>query len=390
MQSIDAASLKTGEVRQAAWSYHAWPTHKAGVAYRYLDPFFQRSDLWQDLFNEYQARPALLMIAQGQINLLSPIEKYEYLIGNMDFSLTKEEWRKGQTYLSAYGEIPTWIGICHGTSPASLNSLRPAQSITLKSADQQSDIVFYTADIKALVSYAWATSGGASSVMGARCESVMGSGTRATQNCLDTNPGSFHLAVVNLIGVHELPFIMDSFAGREVWNRAVVAYRYNYFRPGTRNHSDSLQHALVARRDLPNDPYAKFRSPRATHILGVTMELTYMIGIPANDQNNGPESDVTDKSTYSYDLELDAEGNIVGGEWQSIFHPDFLWVVAKNYRPRTLQDDVIGDGLTHYTGRQVLPEAFQAHGREAARKNELLYSVLEAMVRLSQPTAPTL
>ncbi len=387
---IDGSELKIGKALTPAWSYHAWPAFKAGVAYRYLDPFFQRSDLWPDLFNEYQAVPPLLMIARAQVDLLSPIEKYEYLIGNMDFSITNEQWSKGQRYLDAYGEIPTWIGICHGTSPASINSPRPTKTVTLKSFDQQHDIPFYPADIKALVSYAWATSGGASSVMGARCENVMRSGLRPTLNCLDTNPGSFHLAVVNLMGLRKEAFIMDSFAGREVWNRAVMSYRYSYFRPGTRNQSDNLLHALVARKDYRNDPYAKFRSPQATHILGISMELTYMIGIPANGQSNGPETDVTDKTTYSYDLELDKDGNIIGGEWHSIFHPDFLWVVSRDYRPQTLQDHVIGDALASYTGKKALPESIKAHGKEAARDNEVLYSVLEAMVRLSQSTAPAL
>ena len=34
--------------------------------------------------------------------------------------------------------------------------------------------------------------------------------------------------------------------------------------------------------------------------------------------------------TYRYDLELDNDLNIVGGEWYTNAHPDFLWTPAHN------------------------------------------------------------
>lgn len=391
IQQIDSAKLQSGQAARGGWSYHAWPAYKAGLAYRYLDPSYQRSDLWQDLVHEYERAPPLLMIANEQTDLLSPIEKYEYLIGNMSFSLTDSQWKNGQRYMDAYGEIPTWIGICHGTAPAGLNAPRPWRAITLKSFDGQHDITFYPSDIKALTSYAWAVSGGPSAVLGARCENVMQSGLRATQNCLDTNPAAFHLAVINLMGLQGEAFIMDSFAGREVWNRTVLSYRYHYFRPGTRNQTDQLLHALLARKDYPNDPYAKFRSPRATHILGITVELTYLIGtVPSDEVSNHPQNDVTDKTTYRYDLELDKEGTVIGGEWHGLFHPDFLWAVAKDYRPKTIQDHVIGNSLASYSGKAPLPKSIALHGKEAANSHEVLYSVLDAMLRLSQESASPL
>lgn len=386
IQQIDAANLKSGGTRESPWSYHAWPAFKAGAAYRYLDPNFLASDAWPDLLGAYETAPPRLLIARQQVALLSPLEKYEYLIGNMNFSLTERQWTTGQRYLETFGDIPTWIGICHGTAPASLNEPRPLHAIKLKSFDRLQDIVFYPSDIKALTSYAWATSGGASAVLGSRCEHVTQSGSRPTQNCRDTNAGAFHLAIVNLMGLHGAAFIMDSFAGKEVWNRTVTSYRYHYFRPGTRNQTEHLHQALVARQSFRSDPYAQYRSPRATHLLGVTVELTYLIGTSASDLlTDDPAFDVTDTTTLSYDLELDQDGTIIGGEWHSLFHPDFLWAVAKDYHPRTIQDHVIGAALTDYTGKSPLPTAIMRHGREAALNQEVLYSVLEAMLRLSQP-----
>ena len=38
-----------------------------------------------------------------------------------------------------------------------------------------------------------------------------------------------------------------------------------------------------------------------------------------------PHEDKLKVVTYWYDLELDEDNNIVGGEWYTNRHPDFLW-----------------------------------------------------------------
>ena len=45
--------------------------------------------------------------------------------------------------------------------------------------------------------------------------------------------------------------------------------------------------------------------------------------------------------TYWYDLELDAQNNIIGGEWLSNYHPDFLWTKKRNSRPQNTVDRTI-------------------------------------------------
>jgi hypothetical protein len=68
---------------------------------------------------------------------------------------------------------------------------------------------------------------------------------------------------------------------------------------------------------------------------------------PKDEHTNGPENDKIDDQKMMYDLELDAQGNIVGGQWRatstasrynsndnsnppSVKQPDFFWVVPKN------------------------------------------------------------
>jgi hypothetical protein len=193
------------------------------------------------------------------------------------------------------------------------------------------------------------------------------------------------MAVINLLGLHGQPFIMDSSAGPEVWNRSVVSYRYNYFRPGTRNLTDKIQYALIPLSEYKNDPYAQYRSAGTTHIVGVSMELTYLIGNkPSASLSDSPEQDVYDKATYWYNLELNQAGIVLGGEWQENQHPDFIWVVASNYAPKNIYDYVVGNGLLFYDGKQSISSYIAGQAQMAAKEGKVLFTLLEAMLRLSQ------
>ena len=51
-------------------------------------------------------------------------------------------------------------------------------------------------------------------------------------------------------------------------------------------------------------------------------------------KSNSSETDVKIAAIYSYDLELNAEKEIIGGEWYGNRHPDFLWTPVKGPRAR--------------------------------------------------------
>src|SRR5439155_1542285 len=46
---------------------------------------------------------------------------------------------------------------------------------------------------------------------------------------------------------------------------------------------------------------------------------------PSHQPRTGPADDATSGARYMYDLELDANGNLLGGEWYQNQHPDFVW-----------------------------------------------------------------
>ncbi|OFZ23384.1 MAG: hypothetical protein A2202_07300 [Bdellovibrionales bacterium RIFOXYA1_FULL_36_14] len=385
IHEIDSLISHSGKSNKESWSHHALPTQYGGLAYRYLDEFFQNNLEWEDLFHEYEKYPPELLIDTGNIDILSPIEKYEYLIGNTNFSMTKNEWQKGQDYINQFSFVPHWIGLCHGTAPATLNSPRPTNAIKVKSYNGKHDIIFYPSDLKELLSYAWAMNSESSVMLGSRCGSVVYQGVRPESSCLDPNPSAFHLATLNLLGQNNQSFIIDSFAGNEIWNRSIISYRYKYFKPGTHNFTDNLQYALTLRSDYPDDPFAIYRSLKTVSLVGVWMELTYIVGTQPSDKIiNTFLDDVHETLSFWYDLEIDQGGNIIGGEWQDLNYPDFLWVVGDDILPKSFYDFVIEGALISYDGTKSLPIKISNYAKLAAKQNQLLFSIIESMLRLSQ------
>lgn len=377
----DLEALRSGQVKKNIWSSHLFPTAKGGIAYRY-QIYGEKPLSWLELSTLHQKTSSQDLIDQKLQDLLSPMEKYELLIGKKDFGLSKAEWIKGLAYFERFSEVPLWIGLCHGSAPASIQDMRPMNTITVTSIDHK-DIRFSPTDLKALIAFSWAQSAGPSAIMGSRCGKHLQPHIRPSLNCRDTNPASFHLALMNLVGLQEKALIVDSSAGPEVWNKVLKNYSYSFFRPGTRNLNTNLRSSLIDLASFHNDPYRLYRSPNATHLIGVSMLVTYSkeTEIASVDRQLVQEEESV---RYWYDLEISNEGKIIGGEWHQQIHPDFFWVVAEDYRPRTIFDYVIQGKLDDYTGSSPLSLLIRSEALKAAEQGEILYEIIHRLLRLSQ------
>ena len=67
------------------------------------------------------------------------------------------------------------------------------------------------------------------------------------------------------------------------------------------------------------------------------MRVTY-VGENSPSQVEFQESHFTNIE-FEYDLELDSKNKIIGGEWYSDNHPDFLWVADRLSYPETYGDN---------------------------------------------------
>lgn len=291
---------KTGELASAglAWPGYYWANNKGGIAQRWSSK--NPGHFKYDSPSLYEAQN---MTAQ-QLNELSPAEKYDLFTGNYDYPTVENSWsytRPG---------APVWNGICHGVSPASLNHSEP-KTITLTNADGIK-LTFYASDVKALLAYYYAKISDSDVVqVGKRC--FVGARVpiaNRTSGCMDVNPGSMHIIMANKLGISRTGYIADMDRYRQVWNHAAVSYESSIL--GTSSLSRNSAHSAVKRVKVKTKvKYAASIDPAVNPVINTNLAKY-------------------DTRTYSYYLELNAKGEIVGGEWISKDRPDFMWVKEKD------------------------------------------------------------
>ncbi|MCB9614136.1 MAG: proprotein convertase P-domain-containing protein [Sandaracinus sp.] len=216
-----------------------------------------------------------------------------------------------------------WWGSCHAWTPASMLEPEPLEPVTF------GGVRFEVSDLKALLILLYEES--RQIAVGDRC--VLDRPTRDAHGriedeaCRNTNAGTFHLLVTNLLGLRGQAFGEDRVATREVWNQPLAGYRI------TEQREVAAAEAIAAlgRADAEY-PF----NPRAQRFAVVTAELDY---VTESHPSVEPTTPVIDRflrtDTYRYVLELDAAGHVIGGEWiasragTTFAHadrPDYLWL----------------------------------------------------------------
>jgi len=388
---IENKNLKKAELKATPWSDSYWPIYQGGLSARYADLSFPKSTDWKKNFDYFiNKKTDEYKKDSSSLETLSPAEKYDLLVGDKNFTLSKKQWEDGEYYYkSSHGKVETWMGLCHGWAIASYRMDRPKSPIELLAADGKTKILFYPQDIKALATLLWSNGSFDSRFVGGRCNDKNPkkdeNGRILNPKCFDTNPMTWHLVTVNQIGVAQESFVMDATYDYEVWNHPVISYEYTYFNPQTGQHSHSIQDAKIDIRSFSKDKFKEFRSKRAKFVIGVSMLVEYVV---ENDPEHYDQEDSIRAVNYIYDLELDHNGEIVGGEWYQNAHPDFMWTTAKNERAlsvieknrstRNLIDSVNWDGATS------IPQNWQDYAPYAAKENQPLTKLVEDLILLSR------
>ena len=378
-----------GEVDKQPWSDWYWPIAVGQLSFRYADENFVEAYEYADLdedgiwpfVNEYheqhQATPA-------DIAKLSPSEKYDILMGDANYTLTKKMLLAGKGYYDQYGKVESWMGLCHGWAPASYMLPRPIKTINVKAADGVTEIPFRPSDLKALGTLQWSTGASSTKFIGGRCntkdpETDPDNGRILDQECFDNNPGTWHKAVVTQVGKNQKPFVMDATYDYEVWNHPVTAYELSFFNPKTMDEYVDLAEAKVAMAEFDNDKFKKYRSSNAKYVVGVMMEVEYLVEtMPSGADTDHEYNDDFHSAYYVYDLELDQYGRIIGGEWYSNKHPDFLWTPYEGTSAESILDQYLPASLTmdQITHPQILPYVPQVSGN-----SQVIGRVVEALFR---------
>jgi hypothetical protein len=390
LAAMDQAGLRKVELSEKSqpWSGDYWADYLGGLGKRYADRNFPRSSSWHENHDYIQRHPAAAIVSQGGtgVDLLSPAEKYDLLVGDTTGRLTAAMWAAGESCCQAAGKVETWLGICDGWAAASYMLPRPTQPVTVLAANRGPRITFYPADIKALASLLWASASTVSRFIGHRSTEkdppTDANGRVISPDAFDTNPGTWHMAVVNQLGVAGRSLVMDATYDYEVWNQPVAGYEYRYFNPQTMRLASTLKDATVTRSAYTRDRFEKYRSRDAASYVGVIMQVHYMVETePKHHSSDGPSKDDVNTVTYKYDLELDTADRIIGGEWfTGKAHPDFLWTPPPGARAVSPAESMAtGD----WKAGQPLPDSWRRAGMSAAGGGMPLAKIVEELVRLA-------
>ncbi|MEO5970068.1 MAG: hypothetical protein ABIQ95_09085 [Bdellovibrionia bacterium] len=388
LKEIEDRGLMSSRLDQSPWSGDYWEIVSGQIAKRYADERFPESPDWK-INRDYLLRTHM----SSSVDQLSPAEKYDLLVGDADLSLTKSNVNEGQAYYNAIGSVESWMGICHGWAPASYMEDRPTHAVSAMAADNHTRITFYPSDIKALASLLWANASPQVRFVGGRCDQKNAKfgedGRIIDQECYDTNPATWHLSVVNQIGISKRSFIMDASYDYEVWNQPILGYKYTYFNPKTSKAVERLDEALVPLNDFEKDVFHKYRTnPDAVSVVGISAEITYVgENFPTIDLLDSSKDDIWGSVNYLYDLELDRNGKIVGGEWYHNMHPDFLWTPPPGSQAKTAADRLLDrlDAPSEWDNLKdvSMPELWKKLAVKNSRAHLPLMHIVKALIKNS-------
>ncbi|GMF26636.1 unnamed protein product [Phytophthora fragariaefolia] len=232
--------------------------------------------------------------------------------------------------------IPTWYGICHAWTPASILEAEPNCPVT------HNGVTFHPMDLKALVSLVYDGASVPAVFTGTRFNGGADTpdeyGRHSSAAYRDLNPAYFHIAATNLLGKLNATFVADVTAGAEVWNQPVRGFKVY------EQTAMSLEEAAQTFYGLETYPW----NAAAKSLVYVKSRLSWIF----ETYTDGPlvSSGQVDKYTtgayYTYLLEMDDDGNIIGGEWvydSDDDHPDFIWFP----KAKPAADTVTSVGLSY-------------------------------------------
>jgi hypothetical protein len=205
-----------GEVERTPWPGSYWPTYRDSINYRWAGG--------ASAAKKY----GLAFGVEGVEDAVSERFGVDSRDGDdCDSDLDcVEGLRCGKRAGSELGVcIPFWHGICDAWAAAAILEEEPRRSVTYNG------IKFHVNDLKALITLAY-TDDVKMKFMSLRCDQAAEGGDLEDESeCEDTNPGSFHVALANLIGLRGQSLVEDRTFDVEVWNHPLISYKVEEIGP---------------------------------------------------------------------------------------------------------------------------------------------------------------
>ncbi|WP_394845459.1 hypothetical protein LZC95_51565 [Pendulispora brunnea] len=313
-----AATLPTkGEAAQTPWAGSYWPAYNDSINYRWNGPdSLSPSEKYETAFG--------VSGVQDQVAASNGVESVSARGTCTSDTDCNDGTACGKRNGASAGRcVLTWAGICHGWTPASILVPEPKHGVV------ENGVTFEVQDIKALLSMLYTEAD--TKLISLRCNQDSADLSRdkygrPPSRCRDTNPGTLHLLLTNYLGLLKQSFAEDRTFDSQVWNQPIRSYEIKEQKPVSAEEANRL---VMGNTSSPIPAAYAFNSG-AKSFLYVKTRVAY---IGESDPDEGNLSSTIDRYThhddYSYVLELDARGAIIGGEWvghSKNAHPDFLWL----------------------------------------------------------------
>jgi len=328
-----------GRVEQVAWPSTYWPTYEDSVNVRWqgqssrspLEKYDMAFNDWtppadfdtlvpfKDCANEYDNK---------YYDELGPAAKY--WSENHGNKAMRDLWKDPDGKCEE--AIESWWGLCHAWVPAAILEPEPQKAVTYNG------VTFEVSDVKALLIMAYNNS--SSRFVGRRCNVRTDEierdeyGRIKQDECRDSNPGTMHLILTNMIGRDKRAFAEDRTMNYEVWNQPVIGYEVNSMDEKTEEEAAKLIDPDCV------SPCTYTWNTDAKKFFQVATDVHYVTESSPDTVPKIPQIDsYTRTDSYGYILELDGNGDIIGGEWltasgssypsrfnSQMAHPDFFWL----------------------------------------------------------------
>lgn len=324
----------SGGINPSPWPSSYWPTYLDSINYR-----------WQN--DASPAEKYARAFGYNVNNFMNTVSSVNGIDSQADSSRTCtsnsqcSRFNDGSACAKREGRssgycVPTWYGICHAWAPAAILEAEPRCPVT------RNGVTFQVFDIKALVTAIYDDANVGVVFTGARYNGAgssrdeYGRFTDAAER--DLGPGFFHIATTNIMGRFGKSFVVDVNADAQVWNQPVRSYTIR---------TSSVMSASAGAQKYFNVARYPFNDA-AVNVAYVELGFRYINEYIQDGPlvSSGIVDSATVDKTYYYLLELDAQQNIIGGEWlygSQTDHPDFLWFATG--KPST--NTVTGIGLKY-------------------------------------------
>lgn len=327
----------------APWAGNYFPMQKGGLATRWSE----------DAQKEALPAPAewtepQVWESREAVRYLSPIEKYDLLMGRYDFPSTKHELEKRGPQRKT--PVQDWEGFCNGVRCAGILLPEPRYPIEVVNP-QGLTVTFEPADLKALA--------GASFFFVEKYAQI-GSPKREGQPGDRPDPAVFDLALRYYLAEMNRSFVVDSNLGPEVWNESVVGYQRQVGAPESLSESEKARH------------------PWAASKVSVRAKIETLGEVQIDQTNQATKHRVASGELVKpilayYWLYLNEKGEARSGEWTTGFNLTDIYGAAMGDRERGIDFAWFGEG-----------EGTDSQYRDKGGNKFLKFDVIKDLVRRSQ------